>query len=142
MTITLTNDAAVDTRIVRLQGGGLRYLDAQPRTQVVTRTYRDADAAQHWRVTEGSAGVCTIQQVSTGRFLDAYAIEKLDFLVVTRPLRDSDTQRWRIEDFGGGFAIIQQVSSGRFLEATLDGNFAVVTRPAGNSEQTWRIRAP
>ncbi|RDH74347.1 hypothetical protein DVS77_32120 [Mycolicibacterium moriokaense] len=142
MTITLTNDSAVDTRIVRLQGGGLRYLDAQPRALVVTRPFRGADTAQHWRVTEDDAGVCTIQQVSTGRFLDAYAIEKLDFLVVTRPRRDSEAQRWRIEDFGGGFATIQQVSSGRFLEATVDGDFAVVTRPAGDNEQTWRIGEP
>ena len=73
----------------------------------------------------------TIQQVSSGRFLDAHEIGELDFRVVTRPQQDNDTQFWRIQDFGGGFISIQQVSSGRFLEATLDGDFYVVTRPAG-----------
>ncbi len=33
-------------------------------------------------------------------------------------------------------------ASGRFLEATVDGDFIVVTRQAGDSEQTWRIGCP
>ena len=145
MSITLYEEA-VATRVVRLQGGGLRYLDAHEVAaedfQVVTRAFQGFDTTQHWRVIGLGGDVSTIQQVSTGRFLDAHEIDDLDFRVVTRPQQDSDSQLWRIEDFGGGFISVQQVSSGRFLEATLAGDFTVVTRPGENSEQTWRIGDP
>ena len=145
MSIT-TNEEAVATRIVRLQGGGLRFLDAheaaQDDFQVVTRPFHGFDTTQHWRVTQLGGDVSTIQQVSSGRFLDAHEVAELDFRVLTRPQQDNDTQRWRIQDFGGGFISIQQVSTGRFLEATLDGDFKVVTRPMVSSEQTWRINGP
>ncbi len=145
MSIT-TNKEAVATRTVRLQGGGLRFLDAHEIAgkdfQVVTRAFQGFDTTQHWRVTDLGGDVSTIQQVSSGRFLDAHEIAELDFRVVTRPQQNNDTQRWRIQDFGGGFISIQQVSSGRFLEATLDGDFNVVTRPVVSSEQTWRIGDP
>lgn len=145
MSIT-TNDDAVATGVVMLQGGGLRFLDAHEMApndfQVVTRPFQGFDTTQHWRVTDLGGDVSTIQQVSSGRFLDAHEIEELDFRVVTRAQQDSDTQRWRIQDLGGGFATIQQVSSGRFLEATLDGDFDVVTRRAASSEQAWRIGGP
>jgi hypothetical protein len=132
--------------IVRLQGGGLRFLDAHEMRekdfQVVTRPFQGADATQHWRVIDLGGGVSTIQQVSSGRFLDTHENEDLDFTVVTRARQDNDTQRWLIQDFGRGFAAIQQVSSGRFLEATVDGDFTVVTRTEDHSEQTWRIGEP
>ena len=134
------------TRIVRLQGGGIRFLDAheipQKDFQVVTRSFQGFDTTQHWRINDLGGGVSTIQQVSSGRFLDAHEIPELDFRVVTRPQQDNDTQLWRIQDFGGGFVTIQQVSSGRFLEATLDGDFNVVTRPQGSDQQTWRVGDP
>jgi Ricin-type beta-trefoil lectin domain-like len=145
MSIT-TSEEAVATRVIRLQGGGLRFLDVHERPgkdfQVVTRAYRGVDSTQHWRVTDLGSGVCTIQHVGSGRFLDAHGVGARDFLVITRPRQDSDTQSWRIEDFGGGFISIQQVSSGRFLEATVGGDFLVVARPAVNNEQTWRIGGP
>jgi len=145
MSITMHTVAKASTRIIRLQGGGLRFLDAheipQKDFQVVTRPFQGFDTTQHWRVADTGNG-STIQQVSSGRFLDAHEIEELDFRVVTRPQQDNDTQLWRIQDFGGGFITIQQVSSGRFLEATLDGDFNVVTRPLGSNEQTWRIGDP
>jgi hypothetical protein len=142
--MTITVLAA--TQIIRLQGGGLRFLDAheisQKDFQVVTRPFQGLDTTQQWRFTDRGDGLSTIQQVSSGRFLDAHEIQELGFRVVTRPQQDNDTQLWRVEDFGGGFISIQQVSSGRFLEATLDGDFKVVTEPVGNSEQTWRIGDP
>ena len=117
---------------VRLQGGGLRFLDAHEIPQrdfnVVTRPLQ-SNNTQHWRLTKVGGNVHTIVQVSSGRFLDAHEIASLNFRVVTRPQQNNDTQRWRLFDFGGGFFTIQQVSSGRFLEATLDGDFQVVTRP-------------
>jgi Ricin-type beta-trefoil lectin domain-like len=145
MSIT-TNKEAVATRIVRLQGGGLRFLDAHESAandfQVVTRAFQGFDTTQHWRVTDLGDDVSTIQQISSGRFLDAHETGEPDFGVVARPQQDNDTQLWRIQDFGGGFISIQQVSSGRFLEATLAGDFRVVTRPVVSSEQTWRIGDP
>jgi hypothetical protein len=145
MSIT-THEEAVATRVVRLQGGGLRFLDvhesAQKDFQVVTRAFAGFDTTQHWRFIDLGGDVSAIQQVSSGRFLDAHEIGGLDFRVVTRPQRDNDTQRWRVQDFGGGFISIQQISSGRFLEATLDGDFHVVTRPMVSSEQTWRLGDP
>ena len=140
------SEVAVATRVVRLQGGGLRFLDvdgtADGDFRVVTRVYRGFDSTQQWRVTDLGSGMCTIQQVSSGRFLDAHEVGARDFRVVTRPQQKRGTQIWRIEDFGGGFISIQQVSSGRFLEATLGGDFSVVARPAVSNEQTWRIGDP
>jgi hypothetical protein len=132
--------AKANTRIIRLQGGGLRFLDADE-IQVVTRPFQGFDTAQHWRITDTGNGN-TIEQLSSGRFLDAQEIGELDFRAVTRPRQDTESQLWHIEDFGGGFITVQQVSSGRFLEATLDGDFDVVARPLGSTEQTWRIGDP
>ena len=132
--------------IVRLQGGGIRFLDAHEISErdfnVVTRPFQN-NTTQHWRLTNVGGNVHTIVQVSSGRFLDAHEIASLDFRVVTRPQQNNDTQRWRIVGFGGGFVTIQHVSSGRFLEATLNGDFQVVTRPAtGSNQQTWRLGDP
>ena len=145
-TLAAEKSVAASSRIVRLQGGGLRFLDAHEIPQldfnVVTRSYQNNNT-QHWRLTKVGGNVHTIVQVSSGRFLDAHEIASLNFRVVTRPQQNNDTQRWRLFDFGGGFFTIQQVSSGRFLEATLDGDFQVVTRPAsGSDQQTWRRGRP
>ena len=125
------------TRIVRFQGGGLRFLDALDH-RVVTRPRRDLDDGQHWRVTDAGDGLCRIQHVATGRFLDTHG----DSCVVVGSGSNGGTALWRIEDFGGGFATVAQPSTGRFLEAAIDGDFAVLVRPEGDSEQTWRIAAP
>jgi Ricin-type beta-trefoil lectin domain-like len=141
--ITGENIAASQQGLRRLQGGGLRFLDAHEIPQrdfnVVTREFQN-NTTQHWRLTNVGGNVYTIVQVSSGRFLDAHEIQSLNFRVVTRTQQNNDTQRWRLFDFGGGFFTIQQVSSGRFLEATLDGDFQVVTRPESGSDlQTWRL---
>jgi hypothetical protein len=131
---------------VRLQGGGLRFLDAHEIPQldynVVTRSFQNNNT-QHWRLVNLGGNVYMIQQVSNGNFLDAHEIPSLNFRVVTRwEFQNNDTQRWRLLDFGGGFFQIQQVSSGRFLAATLDGDFQVVTGPADNDLTTWRLGDP
>ena len=141
--ITGENVAASQQGVRKLQGGGLRFLDAHEIQQrdfdVVTRPFQNNNT-QHWRLTNVGGNVYTIVQVSSGRFLDAHEIQGLNFRVVTRPQQNNDTQRWRLFGFGGGFFTIQQVSSGRFLEATLNGDFQVVTRPeSGSNEQTWRL---
>jgi hypothetical protein len=144
-TLTAEKSVAASVRIVRLQGGGLRFLDAHEIPQrdfnVVARPFQNNNT-QHWRLTNVGGNVHTIQQVSNGRFLDAHEISSLKFRVVTRPQQNNDTQRWRLLDFGGGFFQIQQVSSGRFLEATLDGDFQVVTGPADNNQTIWRQGDP
>jgi hypothetical protein len=145
-TSTAERSVAASSRIVRLQGGGLRFLDAHEIPQldfnVVTRPFQNNNT-QHWRLTNVGGNVHTIQQVSNGRFLDAHEISSLSFRVVTRAQQNNDTQRWLLLDFGGGFFTIQQVSSGRLLEATLDGDFQVVTRPGPDSnQQVWRLGVP
>jgi hypothetical protein len=144
-TLTVEKNVAASPRIVRLQGGGLRFLDAHEIPQldfnVVTRQFQNNNT-QQWLLTNVGGIVYTIQQVSNGRFLDAHEIPSLNFRVVTRPQQNNDTQRWRLFDFGGGFFEIQQVSSGRFLKATLVGDFQVVTGPVGNDDTTWRQGDP
>jgi len=146
-TLTAEKSVAVSSRIVRLQGGGLRFLDAHEIDQldhnVVTRSFQNNNT-QHWRLTNLGGNVHTIQQVSNNRFLDAHEISSFSFRVVTRKeQRFDNSQRWILLDFGGNFFTIQQVSSGRFLEATLDGDFQVVTRAAADSNQTiWRLGTP
>jgi Ricin-type beta-trefoil lectin domain-like len=144
-TSTAEKSVAASPQNVRLQGGGLRFLDAHEISQldfnVVTRTFQNNNT-QHWKLTNVGGNVHTIQQVSNGRFLDAHEISSLHFRVVTRPKQNNDTQRWRLFGFGGGFFQIQQVSSGRFLKATLDGDFQVVTGPVDNDQTTWRLGDP
>jgi len=146
-TLTAEKSVAARSRIVRLQGGGLRFLDAHEIPQldfnVVTRSFQNNNT-QHWRLTNLGGNVHTIQQVSNNRFLDAHEISSFSFRVVTRKeQRFDNSQRWILLDFGGNFFTIQQVSSGRFLEATLDGDFQVVTRAAPDSNQTvWRLGTP
>src|SRR4029453_9805604 len=70
--------AHADTQIVRLQGGGIRFLDAPQKTekdfQVRSRPFQGFDTPQQWRINDLGGGVSTIQQVSSGRFLDAHEI--------------------------------------------------------------------
>ena len=146
MSLAMPATAQADSQIVRLQGGGIRFLDAHEIQQldynVVTRPFQGFDTTQQWRMTDLGGGIKTIQQVSSGRFLDAHEIPELGYRVVTRPQQDNATQQWRVQDYGGGFVTIQQVSSGLFLEATLDGDFQVVDRPQGSDQQTWRVGDP
>jgi Ricin-type beta-trefoil lectin domain-like len=146
MSLAMPATAHADSEIVRLQGGGIRFLDAHEIQEldynVVTRPFQGFDTTQQWRMTDLGGGIKTIQQVSSGRFLDAHEIPELGYRVVTRPQQDNATQQWRVQDYGGGFVTIQQVSSGLFLEATLDGDFQVVDRPQGSDQQTWRVGSP
>ena len=101
MSITMPAVTSVHTRIVRLQGGGLRFLDsrAMPHEgfQVVTTPLDSLDETQHWRVIDLGGDVSAIQQVSSGRFLDARKARESDSSVVTRPRRDGERGlRWRV----------------------------------------------
>lgn len=131
-------------RIVTIvQKNTARFLDAHQAGDfnVVTRLFQNNDT-QRWLLTDKGGGTFTIQQVSSGRFLDAYQSDNQDFRVVTRPPQDNNTQLWRLRDLGGSFFTIQQVSSARLLDAheneSLD--FQAVTRPPQNNDsQLWQI---
>ncbi len=89
--------------------------------------------------------VFTIQQVSSGRCLDAWNDGTHDHDVVTRPCQGDSSQEWvvRFDDSGAAMATLQQVSSGRFLDAheieSLD--YRAVSRPGGQTDhtQTWQV---
>ena len=42
-------------------------------------------------------GVYTVQQLSSGRFVDAHEVADSDFAVVTRTAQNNDSQRWAIK---------------------------------------------
>jgi hypothetical protein len=86
-----------------------------------------------------AAGTYAVQQLSSGRFLDAFLTPGDDSSVVTRPDQPSDSQRWRFTPVGMVHTV-QQVSSGRILDAHEDSaeDFSAVTRTAeGNDTQRW-----
>ncbi|WP_330178825.1 RICIN domain-containing protein [Nocardia sp. NBC_01503] len=90
--------------------------------------------------------VVTIQQVSSGRYLDAWNDRTHDYNVVTRPKQGDVSQQWRIhwDDSGTGTGTVEQVSSHRYLDAheieSLD--YHLVTRPVQNNPtQQWRIQS-
>ena len=138
------------SRLVTIQGGGLQFLDAFAMDrynlgpQAVTNAFNGGQS-QQWLIASGGNGTYTIQQRSSGMFLDAHEVAAEDYAVVLRPRQTADsTQLWRIVEYGGGFVTFQQVSSGRFLEATVDAGrgFRVVTRPQGSQMQEWRLGSP
>ncbi|MGE0457038.1 MAG: RICIN domain-containing protein [Bauldia sp.] len=96
--------------------------------------------------TAGSAAaqnnVVTIQQVSSGRFVDAHEFDGQDWRLVTRPAQNNNTQLWRMVPLGGNVYTFQQMSNNRFVDAhEHDGeDFRLVTRPAqNNNTQRWLV---
>jgi protease II len=88
--------------------------------------------------------VCTIQQQSSGRFVDAYQSSGHDFALVTRTAKNNDAQRWIVIPSGNNTFTVQQKSSGRFMDAheIEEKDFALVTRPAQNNDtQRWLIKS-
>ena len=86
-----------------------------------------------------AAGTYAVQQLSSGRFLDAYLTSANDFSAVTGTSQSSDSQRWRFTPVGMVHTV-QQVSSGRFLDAHDDSaeDYSAVTRTdEGNDTQRW-----
>jgi hypothetical protein len=91
--------------------------------------------------------IFTIQQVSSGRCLDAWNDGTHDHDVVTRPCQGDSSQEWLVsfDDSGAAMATLQQVSSGRFMDAheieSLD--YRAVSRPGGQTDntQTWQVHS-
>jgi len=97
-TSTAEKSVTASARLVRLQGDGLRFLDAHEisslKFRVVTRPQQNNDA-QRWRLLDFGGGFFQIQQLSNGRFLEATLDG--DFQVVTGPA-DNNQTIWRQGD--------------------------------------------
>lgn len=138
------------SRLVTFQGGGLLFLDATAPDKYnlglngVIASYTGAQS-QQWLVAPQGGGLYTIQQRSSGLFLDAHEVPEEAFFVVLRPRQTFDqTQLWRIIEYGGGFVTVQQASSGRFLQAVIGGPamYQVITGLPGAGQQEWRMGSP
>ncbi|MCC6735206.1 MAG: RICIN domain-containing protein [Bauldia sp.] len=91
-----------------------------------------------------AVNIVTIQQVSSGRFLDAHEIEGMDYRLVTRPAQNNSTQYWRMVPLGGNVYTLQQMSNNRFVDAhEYDAaDWHLVTRTAQNNDtQRWIFTA-
>lgn len=148
--ITPNAQLVQSSRLVTIQGGGLGFLDATAPDKynlgltVVTTSFTGAQS-QQWLIVDQGNGMFTIQQRSSGLFLDAHEVAAEAFFVVLRPRQTFDqTQLWRVIEYGGGFVTIQQVSSGRFLDATINPavNYQVVTGLPASQSQEWRLGTP
>ena len=85
-------------------------------------------------------GVYTIQQKSSGRFVDAHENEGNDFSLVTRTAQNNETQRWILKPLGDDSYTIQQESNGRLVDAheSAGNDFPLVSRPEQNNDtQRW-----
>ena len=95
--------------------------------------------AQALEIVDGAT--YTLQQVATGRYLDAYEHDN-DHRTVTRPDQDNDTQKWFFRSAGAGLYTIQQVRTARYLDAYEDrkDDYSLVTRPNQNNlTQKWLL---
>jgi hypothetical protein len=89
-----------------------------------------------------SAQIVTIQQVSSGRFLDAWEIPSYDFRAVIWSEQNNDTQLWRMTKVDSQVYTFQQVSSERYLDAYENEaqDWNAVTRPdQNNTTQQWLV---
>lgn len=88
-------------------------------------------------------GEYTIQQLSNGRFVDAYEHVGADYRLVTRPAQNDDTQRWLVTPLGSDKYRIRQVSTQRYVDAFEDQahDYRMVTRKLqNNNTQVWIIK--
>ena len=89
-----------------------------------------------------TAQIVTIQQVSSGRFLDAWEVPSYDFRAVIWSEQNNDTQLWRMTKVDGQVFTFQQVSSERYLDAHENEaqDWNAVTRPdQSNTTQQWLV---
>jgi hypothetical protein len=93
------------------------------------------------RKTRNLQGTYTIQQRSTGRYLDAHEGSN-DNSVVTRNRQNNTTQAWILTPLGQNTYTIQQKSNRRYMDAHEGSNDnSVVTRNRqNNNTQRWIIK--
>jgi len=97
-------------------------------------------------------GAYTIQQVSTGRHVDAYENKAYDYRLATRDREEDKSQDWIIEPVGPDLYTIKQQKTQRYIDAyekkkyfpgLAKSDYWVVTRTRGresNQSQKWIIR--
>jgi Ricin-type beta-trefoil lectin domain-like len=124
--------------------GDLYFLDKQLQLYPLGRV-------NHWLgeildFEEGLAGMYTIRQESSGRYVDAFETsnDSHDYDLVTRGPQNDDTQRWIIVPVGNNAYTIQQKSTMRYVELYHGTNFNLfshlVTRKERNMMfQKWSI---
>ena len=86
--------------------------------------------------------ICTFQQASNGRYLDAHEHTGEDYRLVTRTAQNNATQQWLVIGQGNNIYTVQQVSNGRYVDAHEHAgeDYRLVTRTAqNNATQQWRI---
>lgn len=88
--------------------------------------------------------IVTIQQESSGRYLDAWDDGSHDYAVVTRPAQNNSSQQWIIhwDESGTATGTLQQVSTYRFMDAheIAETDYQLVTRPQQtDNTQNWQI---
>jgi len=111
--------------------------------RAVTRRFQ-GNTSQDWKLIP-VCGVTKLQQLSTGRFLDAHSTDG-DFSVVTRTAQDNATQLWVIHTWSPHVKLVQQISSSRFLDAfeSASNVYGAVTRPLQEenafASQLWDMR--
>jgi hypothetical protein len=76
----------------------LYFLDAQGQLHLIGRV--DHLLGENLDFEEVLAGVYTIQQKYTGRYVDAYVWSSADYQLVTREAQNDDTQKWVIKTLG------------------------------------------
>ncbi len=87
--------------------------------------------------------IVTIQQMSSGRYVDAHEHAGEDFRIVTRTAQNNDTQLWRMTEISPNVYTFQQLSSGRYWDAhEYEGeDYRLVTRTAqNNNTQRWLVQ--
>lgn len=88
--------------------------------------------------------IVTIQQVSSGRYLDAWDDGTHDYALVTRPAQNNASQQWiiRWDESGTATGTLQQASTNRYMDAheIPELDYLEVTRPQqSNSSQEWQV---
>ena len=89
----------------------------------------------------GKGRTYTIQQKSSGRYMDAHE-GKNDNSVVTRDKQNNTTQTWVLTPLGKDTYTIQQKSNGRYMDAHegKEDNSVVTRDKQNNTTQSWILR--
>ncbi|MBL1321185.1 MAG: RICIN domain-containing protein [Methylophaga sp.] len=88
-------------------------------------------------------GLYTIQQQSTGRYMNAYTTKNKDFSAFTDTLKIANEQMWYLKYISKNTYTIRQQGGTQYLDAHTDAghDFNVVTRPhQKNNSQKWIIK--
>lgn len=129
-----SGDPSIGSKRFRRTGLAVKSI----KTAIITAIL--AGAAAFATASPASADIIRIQQVSSGRYLDAWETNTYDYRVVIWSHQDNDTQLWRRTHVAGNIYTLQQVSNDRYMDAHQNdaNDWNVVTRPNQNNDtQRW-----